>query len=378
MQEADGLDVKKSCQSTDVMNNDQKELPWVKDGESDHSLSGIAMENTRIEVASHEAEQLGEPVELFSSLENIMPDKLSGSDEGQADNIATAVTSMKNQERETLRCSSYKEILLQSNQEQSRKGVCSEQDMGLHEGLTQKCTPVGSAVEDHTHEMSLGAHEGNSTRQSDRSPIFDVSSVNLLKLAEIIRGLNEEEYQFLLEARGAVSDADPLPSSSVLTVLEFAEAFQRLKEDFFLANLMENIFNIQLVEQLELQVESDNQRFQLIGELSQLRASHNEVNEKNQQLTDELANCHFELRDISSKRVEVQNHFSAAMAEVDALSARLVELQVNFEMSQKDSSDLSTELMDCRGLISSLQAEKKGTNETLELVTAEKNKLMEE
>ncbi|XP_057423267.1 trans-Golgi network-localized SYP41-interacting protein 1 isoform X3 [Lotus japonicus] len=377
-QEADGLDVKKSCQSTDVMNNDQKELPWVKDGESDHSLSGIAMENTRIEVASHEAEQLGEPVELFSSLENIMPDKLSGSDEGQADNIATAVTSMKNQERETLRCSSYKEILLQSNQEQSRKGVCSEQDMGLHEGLTQKCTPVGSAVEDHTHEMSLGAHEGNSTRQSDRSPIFDVSSVNLLKLAEIIRGLNEEEYQFLLEARGAVSDADPLPSSSVLTVLEFAEAFQRLKEDFFLANLMENIFNIQLVEQLELQVESDNQRFQLIGELSQLRASHNEVNEKNQQLTDELANCHFELRDISSKRVEVQNHFSAAMAEVDALSARLVELQVNFEMSQKDSSDLSTELMDCRGLISSLQAEKKGTNETLELVTAEKNKLMEE
>lgn len=374
MQEADGLDVKKSCQSTDAIIDDQKELPLFEAGESEQSLSGIALENTRIEEASHEAEQPGKPVELFSSVEDIVSDKLSGSDKGQGDNIATSGTIMKNLESETLPVSSYEEMPLHSNQEQISTGVPSEQDVVLLEGLNQQCSPVGSAVENPTHELSMEA----STRTLDLSPIFDVSSVNLLQLAEIIRGLNEEEYQFLLKARGAVSDADPLTSSSFLSDHDFSEAFQRLKEELFLANLMKNIFNMQLSEQLELQLESDNQHYNLIGELSQLHASHNEINVKNQYLSEELANCRVELLNSSSKSVELQNQFNTAMAEVEALSARVVELQVNFEMSQKDSLDLSTELADCRGLISSLQDEKKGMNETLDLVIAEKNKLVEE
>lgn len=374
MQEADGLDLTKSCQSTDVIIDDQKELPLFQAGESGQPLSGIALENTTIEEASHEANQLDRPVELFFSVEDIVSDELSGSDKGQQDNIATVETSMKNLERETLPGSSHDEIIIQSNQEQISKGVHSGQDMGVHEGLNQQHTLVGSAFDNPTHELSIGA----STRSVDRSPIFDVSSVNLFQLAELIRGLNEEEYQFLLKARGSVSDADPLTSSSVLPDHDFSEAFQRLKEELFLDNMMKNIFNMQLDEQMELQSESDYHRYQLIGELSQLHDSHNKVNENNQRLSEELANCRVELQNNSSKSVELQNQIDTAMAEVEALSTRVVELQISFEISQKDSSDLSTELADCRSLISSLQYEKKGVSETLDLVIAEKNKLEEE
>jgi len=301
MQEADDLGMTKSFQSTDAIIDDQKEIPLFEAGGSDQSLPGIALQNAITEEASHEAEQLDMPVELFSSL-------------------------------------------------------------------------VGSAVDDPTHELSIR----DSTRSLDLSPISDARSVDLSQLAEFIRGLNEEEYQFLLKARGTVSDADPLTNSSVLPDHDFSEAFQRLKEELFLADMMQNIFNKQLVEQLELQSESDYHREQLIGELSQLHVSHNEVNENNRRLSEELANCRVELQNNSSKSVELQNQFDTAMAGVEALSARVVELQISFEMSQKDSSDLSTELVECRSLISSLQDEKKGVSKTLDLVVAEKNKLEEE
>ncbi|CAL5206429.1 unnamed protein product [Lathyrus oleraceus] len=319
MQEADDLDMAKSSQSTDAIIDDQKDIPLFEASEGDQSLSGITTENTIIKEASHEAEQLDRPVELFSSLD-IVSDKHSGSNKGQ------------------------------------------------------QCTLVVSAADDSTHELSTRA----STRLFDLSPISDASSVNLLQLAEFIRGLNEEEYQFLLKARGSFSDADPLTSSSVLPNHDFSEVFQRLKEELFLAHMMQNIFSMQLAEQLDLQLESDYHRHQLIGELSQLRDSRNEVNENNQRLNEELANCRVELQNSSSKSVELQNQFDTAMTGIEALSARLVELQINFEMSQIDSLDLSTELADCRSLISSLQDEKKGVSETLDLVISEKNKLAEE
>ncbi|KAK7384853.1 hypothetical protein VNO78_30556 [Psophocarpus tetragonolobus] len=294
-QEADGFDMKKSYQSTDAMIGGQKEHPLSEVGESDQSISGIALEKTRIEEASHEAEQLGKSIELLSSNEEIVSDKLSG------------------------------------------------------------------------------AHEFDPARPLNVTSVFDVSSINLLQLAEIIRGLNEEECQFLIEARAAVSDLDPLTSSSVLSDHDISEAFHSLKEELFLANLMKNIVDTQLAEQLE----SDDHHHQLVDEISQLHASHNKVNEKNLHLTEELANCRVELHDISSKNVELQNQFNAAMSEVEALSTRVVELQNSFDLSQNDSLELSTELSDCRGLLSSLQVEKKGMNEALDLMIAEKNELVE-
>ncbi|MCI88964.1 sporulation-specific protein 15-like, partial [Trifolium medium] len=63
--------------------------------------------------------------------------------------------------------------------------------MALQVGFNQQFTLVGSAVDDPTHELSAFA----STRSLDVSPISNASSVNLLQLAEFIKGINEEDYQ---------------------------------------------------------------------------------------------------------------------------------------------------------------------------------------
>ncbi|XP_017430007.1 trans-Golgi network-localized SYP41-interacting protein 1 isoform X2 [Vigna angularis] len=371
MQEADGLVMEKFCQPTDLVIDGQRELLLSEVGESDQSLPGISLEKARIEDASHEAEQLSESIEFLSSQEDILSDKLSGFDEGQGDDIAASGTSVRNLEREVLPSSYHEEIPLQCNQEQNSEVVLIEHDGGLQEGFNQQCPHDGLAIED---PKSRGAHEFDPSRPLDVPSVFDANSINLLQLAEIIRGLSEEECQFLIEARGVESDLDPLASRSILLDHDISEAFQSLKEELFLENLMKNIFNTQLAELLE----SDNQGQQLVDEIYQLRASYNEVNGKNQYLSEELDNCRVDLHDISSKNVELQNQFNAAMAEVEALSARVVELQNNFDMSQKDSLELSKELADCRGLISSLQVEKKGMNETLDSTNDEKSKLLEE
>jgi len=370
MQEADGLVMKKFGQSTDTVIDGQRELLLSEVAERDQSLLGISLEKARIEEVSHEAEQPSKSIELHSSHEDIVSDKLSGFDKGQGDDIAASGTSARNLEGEALPRSHQEEILVLSNQEQNSEVVLVEQDGGLQEGFDQQHPHVGLTIE---APRSTGAREFDPARPLDVSSVFDANSVNLLQLAEIIRGLNEEECQFLIEARGAESDLDPLASGSIPSDHEISEAFQSLKEELFLANLMKNIYDIQLAELLE----SDNQD-QLVDEIYQLRASHNEVREKNQHLSEELDNCRVDLRDISSKNVELQNQFIAAMAEVEALSARVVELQNNFDMSQNDSLELSNELADCRGLILSLQVEKKGMNETLDLINSEKNKLLEE
>ncbi|XP_014504393.1 centromere-associated protein E isoform X2 [Vigna radiata var. radiata] len=371
MQEADGLVMEKFCQTTDLVIDGQRELLLSEVGETDQSLPGISLEKARIEDASHEAEQLSESIELLSSQEDILSDKLSGFAEGQGADIAASGTSVRNLEREVLPSTYHEEIPLQCNQEQNSEVVLIEQDGGLQEGFNQQCPSDGLAIED---PKSRGAHEFDPSRPLDLPSVFDANSINLLQLAEIIRGLNEEECQFLIEARGVESDLDPLASRSILLDHDISEAFQSLKEELFLENLMKNIFNTQLAELLE----SDNQGHQLVDEIYQLRGSYNEVNGKNQYLSEELDNCRVDLHDISSKNVELQNQFDAAMAEVEALSARVVELQNNFDMSQKDSLELSKELADCRGLISSLQVEKKGMNETLDLTNGERSKLLEE
>ncbi|KAK7260772.1 hypothetical protein RIF29_27069 [Crotalaria pallida] len=364
-QEPDGLDMKKSDQMTDALIDGEKKLPLFEVGVSDQSISGIALEDARIEEASHEAEQLGKSVEIVSFRDTVS-DYLSVSDKGQGDDIATTGPLMRNPENETLPDPSFEDMPLHSGQEQISKELLSGRDSWLQEGLNQHGAPVESEVGDETHKLSMRAHVNDSDRALDISPIFDASSVNLLQLAEIIRGLNEEEYHFLLKSRGAVSDPGTLPNSSILQDNDISEAFQRLKEELFLANLIKNIFDLQLAEQLEQQLESDNQRYQLIDELSQLKTSHNEVIEKNQHLNEELAKCRIELNNVSSWSVEMQNQFNIAQADVETLSARVVELQICFEMAQKDSLDLSTELADCRSLISGLQEENKGMYEVTE------------
>ncbi|MED6108235.1 hypothetical protein PIB30_021691 [Stylosanthes scabra] len=359
MQDADGLDMKKSSQNTDM------EEPF------------------------RETEQLGSSVEVLSSTKDVIPEDLA-SDQGEGDDIATGGPSGKNLEGKILSGSSHEEMHLQSSHEQIAEQVHSGHGRGLQEAPSLQRIPVGSVAVDPNHELSMGDDVVNLARPVDASPSFGARSVDFMKvteiikdlnedvLAEIIRGLNEDEFRFLLKSRGEVSDAKPLAASSTLPDSDFSEAFQRLKEELFLSTLMRSISDMQLGEYLELQQQSDSEHPQFIDEASELQASHIEVNEKNQHLIEELSICRAELQDVSQKCVELQNQFNTAKGEVETLSAKVVELQVSCAVSQEDSLNLATDLSDCRSLISCLQAEKKGMNDNLELLTAEKIRLADE
>ncbi|KAI4337430.1 hypothetical protein L6164_015849 [Bauhinia variegata] len=378
MQEAHGLDMKRSSQSHNTGTVGQNNLPFSEVGEDDQPLVGIAiaLEKIRIRDASHRMEQTGEAAEVSSSVEETMPDRLSASALGsdREDDIETAGPVMRNQETETR----HEETALQSSYDESSRGEYSGENREHQEELNEEHAPGRSVFSDKSHELSMQSHEMNKSGPLDVSPIADLGSLSLLQLTEVVRRLSEEDYHFLLKSRGAVPNADPLACYSVIPDKGFPEMFERLKEELYLSNFMNDVLSLQLAEQLELQLESDNHRYQLINELSEVRVFHNEVSEKNQGLAEELVNCRVELHDVASKSEELEKQFYGAKTEVEALSTRLLELQNCFEMSQKESSGLSTELADCRGLVTALQLENKDMNERLAVMIEEKNKLVEE
>ncbi|XP_028753245.1 golgin subfamily A member 4 isoform X2 [Neltuma alba] len=359
MQDADGSEANNSFQSCAAEIDGHEKTPLSEVSENAQVLSGIALGQSGSEDESYGADQVGKAVEE-SSVKDIMSDNFSASTKGYED--ATAGKVLNNLEGQVF------------------PGLIHEEgeNKGLQEELNQWHAFVGSAPVDKIHELSVGAHEGNADRTLGISPISDVNSINLVQLTEIINGLSEEEYHCLVKSRRTVSHGDPVASVLVLQDFAFLESFERVKEELFLANLKNDILNLQMTEQLELQQESDSHRCLLINELSDLRASHSEINDKNHRLVEELANCQIELHDVVSKNVELQSQFKSAQAKAEAFSARVVELENNFELSQRDSLDLSTELTDCIGLVTALQTENNVMSETLSLMIGEKNKLEEE
>ncbi|KAK4277074.1 hypothetical protein QN277_015127 [Acacia crassicarpa] len=379
-QEADGLDKKQSSQSSHMEIDSQKNLSLSEVGESAQFVSGIGLDDNIIEGSSHEAAQTGEAVELSPSLEDVTSNRRSASAKGKDNEMAMARHVMRNLEGDTLPASPRVglQMLLSFIDERSMKVVSSRDDRGLEEGLDQQYSPVQPFYEEERHELPMGALETDLARPFRAASIIDVSSINLLQLTELIRGLSEEEYNFLIKSSRTVSGADPIFSSLIVRDHGFCRVFERLKEELFLAVIMKDLFNLQLAEQFEQQLESDNHCYQLINELSELRASCSEVSKKNQVLAEELSNCRFEMHDIANKNVELLSKYVSAEAEIEARSARALELQNCYEMSQKEALDLSRELADCRELITALHAENKDLNESVALMNEEKKELVEE
>ncbi|XP_021834760.1 golgin subfamily A member 4 isoform X1 [Prunus avium] len=210
------------------------------------------------------------------------------------------------------------------------------------------------------------------------SPVADVSSISLSQLTEVIRRLNEEEFRILLKTIESVSNSFPGITNFIGPEYGFPESFERLKEELILTNFTKDIFHLQLAQQSEMQVEFDCQRNQLLDETSLLRASLNEVREKNQYLAEELAECRCELQPVASGREELQNQFQTAKADTEEFSARAIELHSSLERSWQDLSRLSEELADCKSLVAALQVENEKLNGTIASMDEDRKKLVEQ
>ncbi|XP_019056916.1 PREDICTED: A-kinase anchor protein 9 isoform X2 [Tarenaya hassleriana] len=241
------------------------------------------------------------------------------------------------------------------------------------------------------------------------SHVDENRSVSFLQLIDLVRGLSQDEYEVLCKSREMTSNIE----------LE-ASLLERVKEELFVASSLKDILHVQLEEQSNLQNEFDLQQYQLLSEISHLRASFSSLKENNDSLTEELSDCRSKLYSVTSSNERLQNQLLATEIQVEDFTTKINQLQLNLEQYQLDLSEakdrlinlqvenetlvatissanddkkklfeekesknceieqLSSELGICKNLVASLQAEIDKLDKTIGPLTCEKTMLVEE
>ncbi|KAM3687682.1 hypothetical protein ACJW31_10G092800 [Castanea mollissima] len=386
-QEADGLDSKQSDRTSEIELAGDRQLPLYEHGESAETLSRMTSVETSMEETYCEAEETGQQGEVSASDGTLLSDEFSASVSTlqEAGEISAVNPSMTNWQRQ--------EMALDSPYGESSNMTFQSGDYGKgREERVQTDLDSRTAAEGYNQQyMSDGSFmpEGESLERPEKkiaslaggwtvSPVADISATSLLQLAELIRGLNEEEFRFLLKSRESITNAESGTGSYTFAEYGFTDLLERLKEELYLTYFTKDIFHLQLAEQSELQMGLDHQQHQLVDEISLLNASLNEVREKNQFLVEELAQCRSELQSVTTGREELQDQFRTVKAEVEEFSARACELQNSLERSEGDLLTRLTELADCKSLVAALQVENNNLEGTIFSVNEERNKLADE
>ncbi|XP_010447514.1 PREDICTED: nucleoporin nup211-like isoform X2 [Camelina sativa] len=190
--------------------------------------------------------------------------------------------------------------------------------------------------------------------------VHEGRSVSFLQLVDIVRGLGQDEYQILCNAREAASSNEPGTSS-----------LERLREELFVSSTMEDILHVQLTEQSHLQNEFDHQHNQLVAEISQLRTSYNAVTERNDSLVEELSECQSKLYAATRSNEKLENKLLATEAQVEDFTTKMNELQLSLEKSVLDLSEAKEKFIN-------LQVENDTLVAAISSVNDEKKELLEE
>jgi chromosome segregation ATPase len=382
------LDLNKADRSSELEAEGDRQLPFSEHGETAETLPKIVSVETNMEEASHEAEQIGELVEVPASGDATLSDGFSASvfSMNEVDGVSAVNPAMTNWQREEIvpgsSCEENSDMPFQSGDygegsEEKTQDVTDGRTAA--EGYDLQYLPDGSFTrESKILERPFETEMASSAGAQTVSPVADASAIGLSQLKEVISRLNEEEFRFLLKSRESVSNAELGTRSLIFAENGFMDLLQRLKEELFLTHFTKDFFHLQLAEQSEQQMELDHQCHQLVDKISLLNASLNEFREKNQFLAEEFAQCRSELQVVTSGRVELEDQFCIAKAEVEELSSRACSLQSSLERSERDFLSLSTELADCKSLVADLQVENKNLDGTVVSVTEERKKLVEE
>ncbi|PON73053.1 nucleoporin [Parasponia andersonii] len=378
MQEADGLDGRQFNHNSEIELEGDGKFLLYEVGRSAEALSGIPLAETSVNT-SCEAEKTGKVDEVSISDGGSILDEFSG--------VALAISKVEISHISPAVADQQSTGAMLGSFLEEKPGVPLKTD-DFRKGSTDRVQDdtgdrrvVQGYNQQHIPDSCVKPTEtdlASSARGWIVSSGSDLSSISLSQLIDLIRGLSEEEYGLLFKSLGPISSAEFGSDNLKVPDLGFPNLLERLKEELYLTNFTKDIFQLQLAQHCELQGEFDNQRHQLIDELSLLSASFKEASEKNQFLGEELSQCKSELQAAVSAREELQNQFCTSKAEVEGLSARVYELQISLERSQEDLLGLSTELADCKELVASLKVENESLNGTLALVTEDRKKLSKE
>lgn len=190
--------------------------------------------------------------------------------------------------------------------------------------------------------------------------VHEGRSFSFLQLIDIVKGLGQDEYQILCNAREAASSTEPGTSS-----------LERVREELFVSSTMEDLLHVQLTEQSHLQKEFDHQHNELVAEISQLRASYNVVIERNDSLAEELSEWQSKLYAATSSNENLENQLLATEAQVEDFTAKMNDLQLSLEKSLLDLSEAKEKCIN-------LQVENDTLVAIISSVNDEKKELLEE
>ncbi|KAM1022573.1 hypothetical protein ACFX15_042688 [Malus domestica] len=407
MQAADGLDAK-NCDRSQEAEMGRKGDDKISSSELDRSVESFSSQAPSIdeqtdkvdEVSDREVELAGDRsvalseidriAETFPDLESSMGERIGKADESSLSTGATmsdglSVFALALPEADGSLVVSAAMDDRQETEDVPGSYFEEKSEVQFGSGFGQGGEEHRALLEDHHQKHPLGGLEsppGTNMVLPDKgwtaSPVVDASSISLSQLTEVVRRLSEEEFRVLIKSVESVSSASQGTTNLIVPEHGFLELFEQLKEELVLTHLTKDISDLQLVQQSEMQVEFDCQRDQLLDETSLLRASLNEVREKNQCLAEELAGCRCELQAVASGKEELQDQLQTARAEVEEFSARATESLSSLERSKQDLLILSAELADCKSSVAALQVENEKLNGSIALSDEDRKKLVEQ
>ncbi|KAB2629536.1 golgin subfamily B member 1-like [Pyrus ussuriensis x Pyrus communis] len=407
MQEADGLDAK-NCDRSQEAEMGLKGDDKISSSEFDRSVESFSSQAPSIdeqtdkvdEASDQEVELAGDrsvalseidrTAETFPDLESSMGEQIGKADESSLSTGATmsdglSVSALALPEADVSLVVSAAMDDRQETEDVPGSYFEAKSEVQFGSGFGQGGEEHRALLVDHHQKHPLGGLEsppGTNMALPDKgwtaSPVADASSISLSQLTEVVRRLSEEEFRVLIKSVESVSSASQGTTNLIVSEHGLLELFEQLKEELVLTHLTKDISDLQLVQQSEMQVEFDCQRDQLLDETSLLRASLNEVREKNQCLAEELAGCRCELQAVASGKEELQDQLQTARAEVEEFSARATESNSSLERSKQDLLILSAELADCKSLVAALQAENEKLNGSIALWDEDRKKLVEQ
>ncbi|XVE71329.1 hypothetical protein DITRI_Ditri10aG0142300 [Diplodiscus trichospermus] len=361
MQEADGLGLSQFDTGGETEFEVVGRLPLSDHGEHAEPLEGATSEITCIEGPSSEAEQVIRDAAAVST---------GAASSCQADGSLAASSQLTNKQA--------KDVIPYSPAEEEQKVSFLFGDFGYDktlEGNRQYLRKVSFVSQDGNHERSLQT-KGASSSDLVLSLARDGTPFRLSELVEAIRNLDGDEIRLLLDSQELVSLVNIRTDSSA--PFYHPDLFEKLKEELYLSSFTKDMLYLQLSEQSNLHTESDQHSHQLLDEISVLRSSINEVDDRNACLVEELAQCRSELQVFASGREELQNQLHAALAQAEELSSRENELQISLVRSQEDLSSLISELAEYKNQVATLQVGNENLNRSLHLLTEERKRLVEE
>ncbi|KAK9099776.1 hypothetical protein Scep_023206 [Stephania cephalantha] len=244
-----------------------------------------------------------------------------------------------------------------------------DQDMKVDDVDEQKHLHEETLITDHKRsETTLGENSKALSEGQTTSCLTNKGSFDLNQLAEVVRGLTEEEVEFLIRSRASSYEAK---SGDV-------DALETLKQQIYVANVAKDLFSLQLAEQVDLHLEFDKRERQLLNEVSKVCSLLEETQDCNRSLDKELTQCRSELQGMAAAREDFEKQLLCARKGIEELTTRASDLQNKLESSHEELTCMAGKLADCRDLLTATETDNANLNGRLLVVIDEKRKVDEE